>query len=380
MKKVTIQEVAKEAGVSPTTVSNFFNDRLNHMRVGTKQRIEKAIATLGYVPNQAAQQLRTGKTPMIGLLVPTVANSFFGELAVEMEQAAKEQGFRIILCNTLQSASNERDFWFGLHALGVRGVICSSALVTVEELEEYVKMGLCVVAVDEKPCEHLPPSVDFVSIDHKQSIRLAVDHLVELGHSSISYIADFSNTTFSRRSKAEGFLDAVASHGLRDCHLVMPNHSEGTPRFSDKELAELGRTAVSIILSEHPDTTAIVTFNDMTALGAIEALKERQIAVPERISVVGIDGISVGELLSPTITSVRQPLQMSAVKAIASVAEQLDRGRRQRKDIIIAPELIVRKSSAPPPRCNIDTLSPHPGTNDRPSPDENIVTARINQK
>ncbi|MDG4889983.1 MULTISPECIES: LacI family DNA-binding transcriptional regulator [unclassified Mesorhizobium] len=349
MGRVTIQDVARTAGVSATSISNFFNNRLHHMRPETKERIEQAIKQLGYVPSHAALQLKTGKTPMIGLLVPTVANAFFGELAVAMEQAAKEQGFRIILCNTLQDASNERDFWVGLSALGVRGVICSSALVTNDELAGYVKMGLCVVAVDEKQLDQLPPSVDFVSIDHRKAIRLAVDHLVMLGHRRIAYIADFSTTTFSRRSKAEGFLEAVASHGLEDCHLVMPDASEGVPRFSGKELAELGRAGVNTILLEHPKSTAIVTFNDMTALGAIEALKERQISVPDQISVVGIDGISVGELLAPTITSVRQPLELSAREAIGCITEQLEGGRKVRKDVSIEPQLLVRKSSGPPP-------------------------------
>ncbi|ANL51048.1 LacI family transcriptional regulator protein (plasmid) [Rhizobium phaseoli] len=347
MGRVTIQDVAKAAGVSAASVSNFFNDRLHHMRPETKRRIERVVRELGYVPSHAAMQLRTGWTPMIGLLVPTVANPFFGELAVEMEQAAKEQGFRVILCNTLQNATTEREFWRGLHRLGVKGVVCSSAMVTTEELEEYVSMGLCVVAVDEKQSDDLPPSVDFVSVDHQRSVRVAVDHLVSLGHRRISYIADGLSTTYSRRSKSEGFLEAVAANNLDQCRIVMPPEPSSVLQFSGKELAQLGRRAVTTILTDYPETTAIVTFNDMTALGAVEALKDYQVSVPDRVSVVGIDGISVSELLTPSITSVRQPLEISAKEAVRCVAEQLG-GRRTRKDIYIEPELVVRQSSGPP--------------------------------
>jgi len=272
-----------------------------------------------------------------------------------MEQAAKDEGFRILLCNTLQSASNERDFWGGLHSLGVKGVICSSALVTTSELEEYVSMGLCVVAVDEKQSDHLPPSVDFVSVDHRKSVAIAVDHLAQLGHRSISYIADTKSTTFSRRSKAEGFLAAASANQLEDCHIVMPPEQTPSLQFSGKELAELGRDAVKTILENRPHTTAIVTFNDMTALGAVEALKDHQITVPNQMSVVGIDGISISELLTPSITSVRQPLELSAKEAVRCVAEQLA-GRRERKDVYVEPELIVRRSSGPPPTSRVESI------------------------
>ncbi|OWV98806.1 substrate-binding domain-containing protein [Rhizobium sp. R693] len=204
--------------------------------------------------------------------------------------------------------------------------------------------GRPVVAVDEKQSDDLPPSVDFVSIDHRKSIRVAVDHLAGLGHQCISYIADGQSTTYSRRSKSEGFLEAAAANGLTQCHIVMPPEPSERPQFSGKELAELGRRAVATIMESYPETTAIVTFNDMTALGAVEALKDLQVSVLDRMSVVGIDGISVSELLTPSITSVRQPLEISAKEAVKCVAEQLG-GRRIRKDIYVQPELIVRRSS-----------------------------------
>ncbi|WP_026169111.1 substrate-binding domain-containing protein [Sinorhizobium meliloti] len=142
---------------------------------------------------------------MLGLLVPTVANPFFGELAVAIEQAAKLQGFQVVLCNTLQSAASELESWAQLASLGVRGVICSSAVVTTEELEEYVAMGLCVVAVGEKQSDVLPVGVDFVSIDHTKAITLAVEHLVWLGHRSINLY---------RRLRSDDFQSPIESGWL----------------------------------------------------------------------------------------------------------------------------------------------------------------------
>lgn len=344
--KSTIKDVARLAGVSVTSVSNFFNGRGHRMSADTQSRIRRTVDALDYRPSGAARQLRTGASPMLGLLVPTVANAFFGELAVAMEHAAREKGFRIILCNTLQSASAEREFWLDLSSLGVKGVICSSAVVTNSQLEEYCALGLSVVAVDERGPDAMPDDVDFVTVDHTRSIEIAVDHLIAHGHSKIAYIADCDTTTFSRRSKAEGFKTAMVNRSLSDVRLITPKSSISGLNFGGTELADLGRQGVDQIFDRYPDTTAIVTFNDMTAIGALEALRSRGIDVPGDVSIVGIDGISFGEIVSPKLTSVREPLELTANAAVSCLWERIVGGRKQRRDVIIAPELLERGSVA----------------------------------
>nr|WP_234705026.1 substrate-binding domain-containing protein [Sinorhizobium meliloti] len=130
--------------------------------------------------------------------------------------------------------------------------------------------------------------------------------------------------------------------------MVTPNEGDTAPQFSGRELAQLGRKAVELVVEERRQTTALVTFNDMTAFGAIEALRARRIAVPAEVSVVGVDGISFGELLTPSITSILRPLDESARMAVKCVAEQLLEGRCGGRSVIIEPHLIARESSSSP--------------------------------
>src|SRR5882672_4752523 len=126
---VQIQDVARRAGVSVSTVSNVLNGRMDRMRPGTLRRVNEAIQALKYQPNQVARLLKTGRAPILGLLVPSIANPFFGSLAREIDERAQKLGYRLLLGNTARETDKERDFLESLMAFGVRGVITTSSIV-----------------------------------------------------------------------------------------------------------------------------------------------------------------------------------------------------------------------------------------------------------
>jgi DNA-binding LacI/PurR family transcriptional regulator len=190
MAKATIVEVAQVAGVSVASVSNHLNGRHERMRPETRERIDEAIRTLKFRPNGVARQLKTGHSFVLGLLVPTVSNPYYGQFAASVEQAAQRRGYHVMLGNTLRDPRLEQDFAAEFTSQGVRGLIFGWANSTPEQLTALARSGTAVVALDMRRGQ-LPegePPVDLVTLDNRGAARLAVDHLAQLGHRRIAFV------------------------------------------------------------------------------------------------------------------------------------------------------------------------------------------------
>ena len=166
MKVKTIQDVAKAAGVSSTSISNYLNGRMGEMRVETQQRIAKAIKQLGYTPNTAARQLKTGSAPILGLLVPSVVNPYFGELAVAVDAAAQRKGYRVVLCNTQREPERELAFVRELVAYGVRGILAASCLQNVDAMSSLIRREVAFVFFEPPGAGPGIERVDFVAMNN----------------------------------------------------------------------------------------------------------------------------------------------------------------------------------------------------------------------
>src|SRR5687768_13181465 len=178
-----IQEVAALAGTSISTVSNLLNGRADRMRPETLQRIENAIEQLRYRPSWAARQLKTGFSPVIGLIVPSVANPFHAGMARAVEVAAQQRGFQVVLGNSLRDPDRERQYAEDFINFGIRGVIAGSSPFDLHHLADLAARGLAVVAFDVIASgEAGEPAIDTVSIDNRRAGYLATRHLLELGH------------------------------------------------------------------------------------------------------------------------------------------------------------------------------------------------------
>jgi DNA-binding LacI/PurR family transcriptional regulator len=242
---VTIHQVAAEAGVSPSTVSNVLNGRSHRMLPQTRERVEEAIARLGYRPNGPARQLRTGRSQALGLVVPSVANPFWGTFARHLEAAALQAGYRVLLCNSEREPARERDYLEELWADGIRGVVLCSSLPSLEHVLPLVERGLTLVAFDRTAQAGDPPSLVNISVDNAVGAELATRHLLQLGHRRLAFVSG-SLRSVNRRARFRGFEAALEEFGLTADDAIV--WSGGTPdhygdRFGDLDFPELGRAA-----------------------------------------------------------------------------------------------------------------------------------------
>ena len=343
---VTISDVAKAARVSPSTVSNLLNGRDDRMRARTRGRVLRAMEELGYQPSRVARQLRTGVSRVIGLVVPSVANPFWGSMARVLEAEALQFGYQVLLCNSERRPDRERSYVEELWADGVRTVVLGTSLPSLSHLVPAIERGLCLVAFDRETQPDDPPLVS-VSVDNRLGALLLTRHLASLGHRRIGFVSG-DIATVSRRRRLAGYKDAFAEAGLPlDDNLVWTG---GEPDgYGDVEGAELGRKGMAALLDLPEPPTGLVTINDMYAIGAIAAAQERGVVVPKDMSVVGFDDIVLAGLYNPPLTTVRQPLEEMARFVLDVVQRAHDASSETlSSSIVVAPQLIVRASSGPP--------------------------------
>ena len=350
-ESIRIQDVARHAGVSISTVSNALNGRPERMRSDTLARIETAIAELRYRPNHAARQLKTGRTPIIGLLVPSIANPAFGRLAREVEIVAQERyGYRLLLGNTYRSLDNEASFVDDLLSHGVRGVIIVSSLANRDHFESASARGLVVVSHDGRaPVGHVP-QVDYVSMDNVRAASLATQHLIDHGHTRLVF-ASASGRTVSRAEKIAGFLATAREAGIVRTAEVLERKAQSA--FGDSELSELGRAIAEEIAARKQRPTAIVALNDMLAIGIVAGLRDAGVAVPSEISVVGMDDLFLSSLIDPAISSIRPPVPAMAAQMVERIMVRLADPSTPAAEFLFQPTLVARQTVAtlrPPSR------------------------------
>lgn len=343
---VTINDVARAANVSPSSVSNYINGRHDQMGFETRQRIQEVVELLGYRPGQTARQLKNGLSMMMGLLVPTVANQFFAQMAAEVEMAAQRRGFRILLCNTQRERSRERQFAGELASYGVRGLILGSALRDPVGMLKLINRNIAVVAFDALVADIGIDGVDAVSVDNDLAIRMAADHLVELGHRDIAY-ATAPLGTIARDARLRAYEHEMEWRGLGAGTIFVGETGEIQPGHADTDLVGMGRQIALRILDAESRPTAVIAMNDLVAIGIVAGLQEKGLTVPGDISVIGIDDINVAGMMSPALTTLRQPFREMAEAAVDALNTRMDNPAMPNKGMIFKPQLILRASTAP---------------------------------
>jgi len=347
----TIHDVAALAGVSVSSVSNVLNQRTEKLSADTFARVEAAILKLNYRPNRVARQLKTGHTPMLGLLVPSTANPMYGQIALKIEAAAQAQfGYRLLLGNTHRDKRQEAGMFDDLLSFGVRSVIVVSSMDDERHLEAAVERGLTVVSYDRQTTAGADSRVDHVSPDNFQAGYIAADHLIAHGHRRLAFLVP-SGKTVSRSSKIAGFLERATQAGLQGSAKVIEGLVAET--FGDSELADLGFAMAGRIAGMKPMPTGIVTVNDMLAMGLMSGLHQAGLRVPDDISVVGMDGLSIAAFTNPSLTSMAMPL---SEMADAMVQRAVERSRQAAHpgqsapavNLVFQPTLIARHSVARP--------------------------------
>ena len=364
-KRATITDVARLAGVSRSTVSNALNQRPGRMARATAERIEEAAKALRYVPDGLARQLKRGHADIIGLIVPSVANPFWGEFVRAVEEAALRWNFGVLVGSSDRLLQRERVYMDTMYQQGIRTMVFASSPVSVDHLAAAAERGLFIVAFDRRLYKGDSARIDCVSVDNIRGSEMAVRMLLDLGHRRIGFLSGPIKTA-SRKDRFAGYRSALASAGVDfERRWVWEGAKESA--FGDPEAADLGRAGAYALVTQPEPVTAIVAINDMYALGAYAGVRAAGLHVPSDVSIVGFDDIVFASIVEPALTTVRQPVRLMAEAAVDRLVVRLregDEGAQLRMEFL--PELVMRDSTAPPRRSEMLPAKPE-GAGRRPA-------------
>ncbi|MEV4937632.1 LacI family DNA-binding transcriptional regulator [Streptomyces zaomyceticus] len=328
---VTMQDVARRAGVTKQTVSNVVTGRVG-VRPDTAARVRAAIDELGYVPNLVARSLATGSTRTVGLFVPTVGTAFYADLVEEAEDALDEHGHHLLLCTTRQSGERARRHLAGLTSRSVDALLIAGDQDLLDHLpllaDARFPVALC--AWETEAPERFP----MVTVDYEKGGRLAGRHLRGLGHEHVVVLA---SPAHARR--VEGFRKAYAEDGgVVGEDVVRLVHEPSFPAAFE---------AARAALTAHPAATALFATHDVLATGALEAARSVGRSVPDDLSVVAYDDCPAGPSSRPALTSVVLPRREMARDAVSLLLDAVAGREPSTRHRMLAPELVARDSSGP---------------------------------
>ena len=334
-----IKDVAARAGVSVGTVSNVLN-RPDHVGAATRERVEAAITELGFVRNESARQLRAGRSRTVAYVLLDAGNPFFTDVARGVEEAAREAGLALFLCNSDQDAKREDDYLDLLLEQRVRGVLVTPVDPDGDRLAALPGRGVPVVLLDR--AQHGGFDGCSVSVDDVEGGELAVAHLLELGHTRIAFVGGPLGIV-QVRERLEGARRALAAAGLPSDALV--------EIVTDGLTVAEGRTAGERItgMPARIRPTAAFCANDLLALGLLQQLTQLGVAVPDDVAIVGYDDIEFAAAAAVPLTSVRQPRHQLGRTAAELLLEE-DAARNggtphEHRQVQFSPDLVVREST-----------------------------------
>ncbi|GCE21979.1 LacI family DNA-binding transcriptional regulator [Dictyobacter kobayashii] len=338
-----IQEVARRAGVSISTVSRVLNGTA---RVNNKltERVLLAIEELGYRPSRAARSLRANYSTIIGLLISDIQNIFFMDLIKGVEDVALRNGYSVLLCNSDEDSQREQRYLEILYDERVAGLIVVPTREKLNGLELFRERNIPIVAVDRRIKSK---NIDAVLVDNVRGAREAVTHLITNGYQRIGTILG-PKTLSTGYERLVGYRQALEEAGIA--------HDPALEKFgSFKE--ESGRQATNELLALHPRIDALFVGNNTMTIGALDALHHHGLRVPDDIALIGYDAMPWTALRSISLTMVTQPVYELGATAALRLFQRLQNPSEQtQQEIILTPTLSILDSSAPSKQPTI-TLS-----------------------
>ena len=327
----TIQDVVKLAGVSTATVSRVLHDSSN-VRPETREKVLVAIKSLNYRPNKLAQQFRTQKTTNILVLLPRIGDSFFSEILKGIESVANETGYHIFVANTNNQVDLETYFFDALSQKQFDGIINFSALLSAEYLNSIAEEYPVVVACRYLNDVRLPN----ITIDNMAASCEMTEYMLNLGHKRIAYICGDPKLPLYR-SRLNGYYQALAERNIPA--------NEKLVSIAEPDIRG-GYDSTMRLLRSGERFTAIVASGDTLAVGAMRALQASHINVPDDVAVCGFDDIELSSLLSPSLTTIRQPRHQIGKRSMEKMLERIaGNSKNCAEQIILDYELIIRASS-----------------------------------
>jgi LacI family transcriptional regulator len=332
-RKITIRDVANLVGVHHSTVSRALSpEQRSKISPTVVKKVEKAARKLGYFPNIVASSLKQNRSFAVGVLIPDLMNPLFPPIIRGIQDTAEAAGFTVITANTDDEEQKERDALRMMQGRSIDGVIIATARRTDPIVDECIRNEIPFVLVNRTVDE---AAVNAIIIDEDFGIRSAVDHLVDLGHTRIAHIAgpQHTSTGFNR---AKTFGDYLHIRGL-PTGLVEP---------TDKFTIEEGQRAFVRLLQKDDRFTALVSANDLLALGCMDVMSEKGLQVPGSISITGYDDILFLERMRPALTTVRVPKYEMGSQATKALLDIIAGESKDPVVLKMQPRLVVRSSTA----------------------------------
>lgn len=331
--RITMNDVAKSAGVSITTVSHVINNTRKVDPI-TREKVEVAMKKLGYRPNSLARALRSGDTNTIGMIVPDVSNQFFADFSRNIENYGFEENYSVILCNSDNDMKKQSSYVDTLISKQVDGVIFISAGESSEDLKKLYQCKIPIVVVDRDVALEY---ADVVLLDNEAAGYEATNYLIELGHKKIACISGPSDLTPSN-ARVHGYQRALQENNIdfNPDYLV-----SGDFRFQS------GEEAMQKLLDLQQLPSAVFVLNDMMAIGAITAIRKTGLSVPSDISIIGFDNIQMTTAVTPMLTTVGQPIDEIAKISITQLINKIKYKNlaAKNKRIVLNATLITREST-----------------------------------
>jgi len=339
-KRVTIHDIAKEAGVSSATVSRVLSNSDYPVSAKLRSKIQNLAEQMQYIPNMIGKQLKTDNNMTIGVIIPTISNPFYAAVMLGVEEAARKSGYHVLLCNSLQDGSLEEGYLKTLFEKQVKGVILSSISGNRKLMTHLIKMGLNVIAIDQKLDM---PDVLQIEFDYRRGGYMAAQYLLEKGHRKIGYVTAPLDRP-SRQHIYHGFFEALHAAGVDKNDSYVQIADEEKEVYDGIYEFENGKVLTRKLLQLDELPSAIFACNDLTAFGVINELAANGLRVPEDISVMGFDNIEFSRMVTPALTTIKQPNYEMGKLACSMLLDKLRKDNNHEMDVMLLPKLIVRDS------------------------------------
>jgi len=330
MEYITLRMVAEKAGVSVNTASRAINNKPD-INQETKKRIFKVAQELGYVRNNTAVALRTKKTGTIGVVIEDNRNPFYAEVLNGMEVAAREKNYHIILTNTQKDYKKEEEAINLLLAKRVDGLLIDPVQDRDDDINSLVEANIPFVVVG-RDFENI--ELDAVYNDEVKGGFLATEYLIKKGHKRIALIDGFLYKS-PAKGRLEGYKKALKKYGI--------SMDDALVSVGDIDVKD-GYERTKQMLEKDLDFTAIFAYNDMMAFGAMQAIREKGLRIPEDIGLVGYDDIPFCSLMDPALTTIRLKKQELGIESVKLLLSRINGNRKKAKKIRLDVDIIVRKT------------------------------------
>ena len=323
---INIREVAKLAGVSPATVSRVINGTAK-VSAEKRARVLEAITATDFVPNEVARSLYRKSATLIGLIIPSITNPYFTQVASIIERLASDNGYRVFLCDVGDDMEKEQAAIQTLVSMNADGIIIAS---TNEEIAPYLDMcQIPVVAIDSRfPTKKVE---SYVVCDYYSGGRMAMEHLLECGCGNIVCIKG-PQRIFSAKARYEGYRDVCRERGIEE-RTVSCDYD-----------FHAGLAMTEELLRTYPDVDGIIACNDVVALSTYKILHRRNIRVPEQVQLIGFDDIAWSSLFTPALTTISQPIEQMATHAMKLIIDQKNTEEKG-VEIVYPVQLTVRETT-----------------------------------